>query len=118
VLERIPDALADESLHPAFRDELRTVRDVVMRAAAEPVLAVERVGELAMDGRASVKELARFQDAVVEVLLAPRANAADTLAALLDHSGIAPFRDQVACWQPRQLEVAIEVVGTWSVRSP
>jgi uncharacterized protein (UPF0276 family) len=118
VLERIPDALADESMHPAFRDELRTIRDVVMRAAAEPVITVERPRDIAMDERASHKELARFQDAVVEVLLAPRANAADTHAALLEHPGIAPFRDQVACWQPRQLEIAIELVGTWSVRSP
>jgi uncharacterized protein len=112
------DALADESMHPAFRDELRTIRDVVMRAAAEPVITVERPRDIAMDERASHKELARFQDAVVEVLLAPRANAADTHAALLEHPGIAPFRDQVACWQPRQLEIAIELVGTWSVRSP
>jgi hypothetical protein len=71
-----------------------------------------------VDSRASVDDLARFQDAVIEVLLAPRANAAHTLAALLAHPGVAAFRDQVARWQPRQLEVAIELVATWSVRSP
>jgi len=118
VLERIPDALADDSVHPVWRDELRAVRDIVTRAAAEPVITVAPPRDVALDARASVADLARFQDAVVEVLLAPRVDDADTFAALLAHPGIAPFRDQVARWQPRQLEVAIELVATWSVRSP
>ncbi len=116
VLERLPGTLDGEPARRAWRDEWLALADVVRRAAREPLAPAPPAAAAAplADARSSIDDLARFQDAVVGALLAGGA-ARDAQAALLAHPDAAPYRDQVASWEPRAIEVAIELAHKWGI---
>ena len=110
VLERIPDALVSQADHAAWRDEWRAVAEVVHRAAREPVIAPPAPPQMSLDDRVTREDVARYQDAQIAVLL--DGGGVSELLALPD---AAPFRDEVAAWQPRFVEVAQWLARRWSV---
>jgi len=117
ILERLPHTLDDAAAQAALRTEWRELAAVVRAAAAEPLVAVASPSSgAALDERPSEAELARYQDALVTVLAAsPSAVAAH--AALGAHPDAAPFAAQVRAFEPRALEVAMELVHRWGVRT-
>ncbi len=104
ILERLPTAIDD---HDAWRAEVTRLAAVVQRAAAQPIVAPLAVEHPRSPAHA-IDEVAAFQDAMTEVLLA-----GGELAALLAHPSTAPFRDQVARWEPRAFAVAVALAATW-----
>lgn len=113
ILERLPQALADEPARAAWRDEWQRLDAVVHGAAREPVIAVPPTAIELRDSTATLDELATFQDAMTAALFAggdARATR-DTLAA------DPRFGEQVATWDLRALEVAIVLAAKWGVRS-
>jgi uncharacterized protein len=115
VLERIPGALELASTHGPWRDEWRTLADIVRAAAREPMVAVPAAMHAVLPVH-SLDELARYQDAIADVLVADRTSPAHAAhAVLLAHPDTAPFRDEVRRWELRALEVAIALVDKWSV---
>jgi uncharacterized protein (UPF0276 family) len=111
ILERIPDALGD---HDAWRAEWTRLRSVVERAAGEPIVATQPPSRTPLDERGSIDDVARFQDAMTCVLLRG-GDARMAHASLLAHRDAAPFRDQIAGWELRALEVAIALANKWGV---
>ncbi len=115
VLERIPSALEDHALHDAWRAEFRAIADVVRSAARDPLVAVPAAVHAPLPVHAR-EDVGRFQDAMVRVLLDHRgASPRAAHAMLLAHADCEPFRDQVARWELRPLEVALALVAKWSV---
>jgi uncharacterized protein (UPF0276 family) len=111
ILERLPTALGD---HDAWRAEWTHLADVARAAAAAPIVAPPELATSTIRGGASIDDVARFQDAMTAVLVAggdPRA----AHAALLAHPDAAPFRDEVACWDLRAVEVAIALTAKWGI---
>lgn len=109
ILERIPDALGD---HDAWRAEYVQLAGVVRAAAAEPVVAPAPSPAIAL-APAGVADLARFQDAFVAALRA----GGDIRAALLADPGARAFRDDVAAWDPRAVEVARLLTARWALET-
>jgi uncharacterized protein (UPF0276 family) len=109
ILERLPDALGD---HEAWRAEWNRLAEVVRGAARAPITQPRPV-HAALDPAASIAEVARFQDALTEVLLAA-GDARATHAMVLAHPDAAPFRDQIAGWDLRAVEVALALTQRWA----
>jgi uncharacterized protein len=114
ILERLPDTFPDEPARAAWRAQWLELAAIVAAAAREPVIAVAEPALAHAEPAAGIAELARYQDALVNVLLAT-SNARDVQAALLAHPDVVPFRDQVAGFEPRALEVAIALANKWGV---
>ena len=108
ILERLPDALGD---HDAWRDEWKRLAEVVHSAA--PPIVPPRPVHAALDPTASIADVAGFQDCLTGVLLAG-ADARATHAALLAHPDAALFRDQIAGWDLRAVEVALALTRRWA----
>lgn len=125
ILERLPETLAADEAQTAWRAQWRELAAIVTRAAAERMVetawSVENVETLEkmarLDGVATIDELGRYQDALMRTLRATM-NPADARAAhdaLLVHPDVAPFRDQVARFDLRALEVACALTARWGV---
>jgi uncharacterized protein (UPF0276 family) len=107
ILERLPEGLADEPAREQWRDEFRALAATVRDAAEQPAIAVQQP-PLERFSEHSEDQLARFQDAMIATLL----DGGDLLA----HPDAAPFRDEVARWEPRAVEVAAALTARWGVR--
>lgn len=121
IMERLPETLATVEAQVAWRRQWRELAESVKRAAAEPMMETPRlVSEgkaVKLEGAASIEELGRYQDALMRALRATT-NPADAKAAreaLLRHPDVEPFRDQVARFDLRALEVACALTARWGV---
>jgi len=108
ILERIPDALGD---HGAWRAEWTRLAEVVRGAAALPAIEPPPPPRPPLSSVPTVDELAAFQDAMTAALRA----GGDVRGALLAHPDARPFRDDVARWDARAIEVAILLAARWAV---
>lgn len=108
IVERLPTAIGDAD---AWRAEWTRVAELVRRAAREPLVATPAPPRVELDDTASIDALGRFQDAMTQTLVDGRR----VRATLLEHPACAPFRDQVAAWDLRAVEVAIALTAKWGV---
>lgn len=108
ILERLPNALADEAARAAWRDEFHRIAEVVRIASREPITQLPTIDHPLVDHAATLDELATFQDAMIAALF----DARDVKAALADTA----FADQVAAWDERAIEVARTLAVKWGVR--
>jgi uncharacterized protein (UPF0276 family) len=113
ILERLPDTLSDAY---AWRTEFQLVADIVRRATSEPVIAPRPLPVVTLPTSASADDVGRLQDAMVAVFLSER-DARAARSVLLAHPDAQVFRDQIASWAPRAIEVAITLANKWSVRA-
>ncbi len=111
ILERLPQALADEPSRAAWRDEWSRIDEIVRRAASEPVIAMPSTEHPLADTSATAGELAAFQDAFAAALFEGR-DAAGVREALRAQTR---FADQIAGWDLRAVEVAIALTARWAV---
>jgi uncharacterized protein (UPF0276 family) len=108
ILERLPSALDDAD---AWRDEWRRLAMVVRDAAQQPLVEPAPAIITPLPDDHGVDDVRAFQGAMYATLLAggePRA----VHASLLARAG--PFAEQVARWEPRAIEVAIELADKWA----
>jgi uncharacterized protein (UPF0276 family) len=113
ILERLPQALADEPARAAWRDEWQRLAAIVNGAAREAVIAVPPVILDLRDSTATLDELATFQDAMTAALF----DSTDARALRTTLATDPRFGEQVATWDLRALEVAIALANKWSVRA-
>jgi hypothetical protein len=106
ILERLPDALDD---HEAWRDEFLQLASIVAsRCSPGPAPALPA---FALPTEPTVDDLARFQAATTQALLA----GGDVRAALLAHPDARPFRAEVERWDARAVEVATLLTARWAI---
>lgn len=115
ILERLPETLEDPASHEPWRAEFRALAEVV--EASDPELAVvpPATPHPPFFREATLVDLADFQDALALTLYRtlPGTSMRDVHATLLGHPSIAPFRDEVARYDLRALEIAVELAHTW-----
>ncbi|MEO8703575.1 MAG: DUF692 family multinuclear iron-containing protein [Kofleriaceae bacterium] len=117
ILERLPDTFPDEPAREAWRTQWLALAAIVEQAARAPMIATPPPPWCALDPRPSLADLGRYQDALAGVVRAT-SNARDVHAALLAHPEVAPFRDHVAGFELRALEVAIALANKWGIVHP
>jgi uncharacterized protein (UPF0276 family) len=113
ILERLPGACPDAPARDAWRAEWTELATIVRTAADAPPIVVADPPAVALESQAAVDELAGYQDALLAALSSQPTPAAVRDALLADRSS--PFRDQIARFELRALEVAMLLVAKWGV---
>jgi uncharacterized protein (UPF0276 family) len=113
ILERLPGTVPDAHTRDAWRAEWTALAKIVRAAAVAPPIVVADARAIALESQATVEQLARYQDALLSALATQPTPAAVRDALLGDQA--LPFRDQIARFELRCLEVAMLLVAKWGV---
>lgn len=68
--------------------------------------------------REEEEALAAYQEALLNVMFAPELTADDIARRLADDARATPFRDYVATFDPRCIEVTSKLMRRWGERKP